>query len=271
MTSESASFDPQALTFDSRTGLSEPVAAQVAESIARLVAAMSKPQLVEIGAGTGEIGVHLAQLCSQYVGLDQSDAMLDQFRQRVRLPGAAQLVCQDANVRWPVESGSTHAIFGSRVFHLLEIDQVVTEVVRIAHPKQAIFLIGRIKRAKDSVKSQMRSKMRELMVERQLLPRKSRSRLNQLLARLSQYGDMLEPTVAAEWKAAATPAESIDSWANKDSMGGIVPPAEDKGIILEQLRRWAEKQYGDSNAEVVSPEQYILEGVRLVIKKTITQ
>ena len=36
--------------------------------------------VVELGAGTGEIGAHLARLPLRYVGLDSSPAMLDVFR-----------------------------------------------------------------------------------------------------------------------------------------------------------------------------------------------
>ena len=38
--------------------------------------------VLELGAGTGEIGVHLARLPVRYVGLDSSQAMLDVFRAR---------------------------------------------------------------------------------------------------------------------------------------------------------------------------------------------
>lgn len=222
--------------------------------------------LLEIGAGTGEIGVCLAQGCAEYVGIDQSNAMLEQFRLRLGEQPAAQLICSDANQRWPVKDGWAHIVFGSRVFHLLNASEVTKEVARVAHPAGATFLLGRVVRDENSVKSQMRSKMRKLMVDCGLTPRKSNRTRNDLLGQLNQLGTMLEPTVAASWDSAARPNDSIRSWDGKDNMGGIIPPPADKRKVLEELSRWAIRQFGDPEAEIVTEEQYILEGVRLAIR-----
>ena len=52
----------------------------MAGAIVERAGARADDLVVELGAGTGEIGVHLARLPIRYVGLDGSAAMLEVFR-----------------------------------------------------------------------------------------------------------------------------------------------------------------------------------------------
>ena len=69
----------QASRYDARVGLPESVSAAVARAIVEQANAGADDLVLELGAGTGEIGVHLARLPVRYVGLDSSPAMLDLF------------------------------------------------------------------------------------------------------------------------------------------------------------------------------------------------
>lgn len=263
MRSSPVSFDQQASTFDGRTGLSDVVARKVAESVVHQAELSQTSRIIEIGAGTGEIGIHLMRLCDHYVGLDSSNKMLDVFRQRTDLDNPPSILCADANAAWPSDSRSVHAVFGSRVFHLLDGDHVAREVLRIAHPDGAAFLIGRVQRDPESVKSTMRSKMRDLLVEQGLQPRQKGRHLKHLMRDLSQHGSMLEPVIAARWNVVSSPADSINGWLGKSTMGGIEPTPADKQIIVKKLRTFAESHFGGLDTPVRSMEQYIVEGVRL--------
>ncbi len=66
--------------YDARVGLPESVGAAVAAEIMACAELQTGDLVLELGAGTGEIGVHLARLPVRYVGLDSSPAMLDVFR-----------------------------------------------------------------------------------------------------------------------------------------------------------------------------------------------
>ena len=83
MTAKLTSFDQQAHAFDSRTGLTDPVAQAVAETVCSLAGTNQSGQILELGAGTGEIGVHLAARSRGYIGVDESQGMLKQFENRL--------------------------------------------------------------------------------------------------------------------------------------------------------------------------------------------
>lgn len=72
-------FEDQAASFDRRAGLPPGVAAEVADAIAAAAEMSSGDVLLEIGVGTGEIGVHLAGLPIRYAGIDSAEAMLRAF------------------------------------------------------------------------------------------------------------------------------------------------------------------------------------------------
>src|SRR5437588_13031152 len=91
-------FDAQAPGFDRRAGLPADAARAVARAVLEIAAAGPDDLLVELGAGTGEIGEHLIDSI-RYVGIDRSAAMLERFTEK--LAGAdgvrVRLSCADAN------------------------------------------------------------------------------------------------------------------------------------------------------------------------------
>jgi len=259
----SFSFDDQAGGFDARAGLSPQISAQIAEAVLQYGDCREQDQVVEIGAGTGEIGQYLCRPGLRYIGIDNSEPMLAEFRLRLQDSARAHLVCADANAPWPVEEASTRLIFGSRVFHLLESDHVLNEMQRAGLAAGVTLVIGRVKRPKESPKAMMREKMRSLLAEYGQVPRQTEQRRRLLLERAAERGgSVLGQIEAASWQAEHRPIQSIVGWEGKDSMGGIVPPAAVKKKILAQLREWGSQAFGDLEAPVRTQESYLLEGIR---------
>ena len=264
MENGSVSYDEQAGTFDARAGLSDSIAKEIASSVLRIGLGAGGGDVLDIGAGTGEIGRWLCSPDRGYVGLDSSAAMLDEFRARLAGTTRASLVCSDANSAWPVPSASVALVFGSRVFHLLEVDHVAAETFRVASADGAVLLMGRVKRRKDSVRNRMRARMRELLVDGGERPRDSEGKRSALVERCIELGaERIERIEAARWPARHRPIESIDSWRGKDSMGGIVPPGRTKAEVLDELTRWAESEFGDIQREIETQESYMIEGIRI--------
>ena len=114
-------FEAQAPGFDGRAGLPADAARAVARAVLEIAAPGPDDLLVELGAGTGEIGQHLIESV-RYLGIERSMAMLELFRGK--LAGAddvrVRLSRTDANRTWPVGDGSAAVVFASRVAHLLD-------------------------------------------------------------------------------------------------------------------------------------------------------
>lgn len=256
-------FDPQAAQFEARAGLSDAAAKDVVDAVVKLASLGPQDQVVEIGAGTGEIGRWFVQSPVRYLGLDDAALMLEQFAHKIG--GRTDcLLHGDANESWPVESRSVRVIFGSRVFHLLDAAHVAAEAKRVALPDRAYLLSGRVQRDPKSPKAAIRTKMRELLVHNGLAPRNSDQNRSNLWAAALQLGAReLQPVQAAQWSIHSRPMDAIDGWKGKDSMGGIAPPAAIKSRILDELAQWASSVWGRLDAVVTTQEFYVLEGVQI--------
>jgi ubiquinone/menaquinone biosynthesis C-methylase UbiE len=95
------SFDEQALDYDARAGLPATVGAAVAQGIVDRAGVLADDLVLELGAGTGEIGAHLARLPIRYVGLDASAAMLQVFRAKAAGSQPA-LIVANGDDPWPL-------------------------------------------------------------------------------------------------------------------------------------------------------------------------
>lgn len=260
---EPSTYDEQARVFDKRAGLSDEVARKVAGAVLDYGGYVDGNSILEIGAGTGEIGYWLCSNVSGYTGIDYSDQMLDNFRARLKPNHTATLIHSDANHRWPVKNASTSLVFGSRVLHLLDIEHVLMETLRTGTSDGVVLIMGRVKRPKNSPKSRMREKMRELLQQQGLVPRATDQLRKKLINRAIELGGEVLATLEADsWTRNIRPIDSINGWRGKNTMGGIIPADEVKEKILAQLYEWGTDIYGDMTRDIPSVEKYQLDGVR---------
>jgi SAM-dependent methyltransferase len=257
------SFDEQAATgvFDARAGFPEGVSERIADAVRSYTDLRPGDLIVEIGAGTGLIGQWLARPPIRYLGLDRSRPMLDVFRSRAP---DADIECADADQPWPVADHAARAVFGSRVFPLLDRRHLLREAKRVAHPDGAVLVHGTIRRDRDSPKDVLRRQMHERLRESGLEPRPAGRLLRRVFEDAAAGGaTILAPLPAARWVREVRPLDVLDEWRQKYSMGGVTPPAGVHAAILADLERWAAERYANPADPVPTEESYVLEGVML--------
>jgi SAM-dependent methyltransferase len=260
-----STFDVQADRFDARTGFSEESCRQIADAIAATARLREGDRLLEIGAGTGQLGLELLRRGFRHIALDLSSRMLEVFRRKLRPEGlAASLIRADAADFWPLAAGTVRMVFGSRSFHRLEPAHVVREALRVADPKEAFLLVGRVRREPTSVRSRLREEMRR-RVGATGIPARSGERETRLLLEAchSRGAGILSPRSVARWTVRESPLSSLESWRAGAGLAGCDVAEERKLAILEGLRSWAQEAFGRLDAESDSEETYVLEGACL--------
>lgn len=234
----------------------------MARAIVDLAGAGADDLVAELGAGTGEIGVHLARMPIRYMGIDSSAAMLDGFRTKAA-DVSPSLVVADCNRPWPLPDGSTSVLFASRVIHLLDPDHVVRETLRISR-SAGLLIMGRVVRDGDSIMERLHRRRLDLLqaagVSARLGERGTRRVINGCVAR---GGESLGRQFVAEWTRVTTPREIIASWESLSRMGSVLVDATVRGAILSELRRWARAELGDLDREQASTTRYALDVVRM--------
>jgi ubiquinone/menaquinone biosynthesis C-methylase UbiE len=257
-------FDDQASQFPTRAGLAADVSRRIAHRIMDIANLGNGDLLIEVGAGTGEIGLELAKLPVVYRAFDRSSAMLEMFRSRLPPRVCVDLRVADGEDRWPADDGTARAIFGSRSLHLLSLSHVIDESFRIAHHAGCTVLIGRIRRDKASMRSVMRGKMRELATACGIGRPGGEENSRKLAEAFRKRGAaVLEPLEVATFSVSSSPRSALAAWEGKAGLAGADVPVAVKQSVLSELRAWAIATFGDLDVSESSEERYILEGVVL--------
>jgi ubiquinone/menaquinone biosynthesis C-methylase UbiE len=262
------SFDEQAGSFDQRAGLPASVCDSIAKELVQFAQLAPGDVMLEVGVGTGQIGLALCQLPLWYIGFDASAAMLDVFKRRRRESGRpVSLFVSDGNNRWRADDGSVKAVFSSRAVHLLRVEHVVEEVFRVASPIGATLVLGRLQREKQSLRARLRREMRERLRQLGYASHEGQQKERAILDVCVRRGATpLERRVVATWPVQHNAAHVLASWREKSGLAGLELAAEVKETVLSQLSVWAKNAFGSLEAVQSAKERYVLEGVRLSSK-----
>jgi SAM-dependent methyltransferase len=259
--SSTVSFDGQAADFDLRAGLPAGVARQVAAALVEL-APSGSGVILDLGAGTGQIGEHLVRGGSRYLGMDISGPMLAVFRRKLGAGGV--LVRADAGVPWPIAAGTVKLVFSSRAAHLLPPTLLVEEALRVASPEGALIVFGGVQSDPESLRAVVRREMRRLLAEHGVEARRagdSRGRLAGALA--ERGGEVLPVRTAASWSVVHRAGDALAAWRAKSGLGGRAVTPEVQDSVLRRLEDWIRERYGNLDVARDATERYELAAVRL--------
>jgi hypothetical protein len=191
--------------------------------------------------------------------------MLAEFNQRLReRDGAASIAVADASRTWPIRDAAVTVVFGSRSLHLLPLQHVVDEAIRVSAPRRSYLLIGRVERDPNGLRARLRREMRARLASHGHTPREGQQRERELLDAFVRRGaQTIEPRVAAIWPVRTSAGDVLASWRAKSGLAGMdVSPAEKEGVLSE-LASWAEQTIGSLDTVETNEEKYMLAGVQL--------
>lgn len=256
-------FETQAARFDDRASMGPEVSTLAADAILARMQLAPEDVLVEIGAGTGEIGAHLARAVPGYVGLDASEAMLAIYRRRLA-PHEADLRLADANRPWPFPDASVRGVFLARVLHLLDRTHVLDELARLADPRGLTLLLGRRVRERSAPAARLRRELHHRLEALGHTPRRAERDGTRLVDTLLERGaERIPPEVVARRVLRTSYRIELDAWRTKNGLAGLTLPRDDRETLLDALEAWARREVGDLDTEVEAGETYVLEGAVL--------
>ena len=258
-------FDLEAATYDSRSGIPVEKRSEIVRSITKLSEVAAGDVLLELGAGTGQLGEYFPALGLRYVGMDASAPMLAVFEgRRSAATSSMTLIHANVDADWPVRSASVRAVFSSRAVHLFDLEHVVAETQRVALGPGATFTLGRVQRDANGVRSIMRREMRSMLAARGYVPRDGDRGQRRVLEAFHACGATpFGPVAVASWPDDRSAMNVLDAWRGKPGLGGCEPSDAAKAAILAELEEWAAARFGSLSAPDAAEETYILEGVTL--------
>jgi ubiquinone/menaquinone biosynthesis C-methylase UbiE len=261
-------FDGQVDRFDDRAGLEPAAGRKIAQAILDLSRSTGDDVILDVGAGTGTIGVHFATLAGRYFGLDLSPRMLEAFREKLRpWPRHMLLLLADSDHPWPVRDHALAVIFASRVVHHLQMQHFIREVMRTCRPGGCLFL-GQVTRDADSLPSRLQQYKRSLLAEHGIHTRAGGQAIQQIVdACCTQGATALEPTAVVQWTRTTTPRQLLAAWEGKPLLNSRVSAnalgPDQRTAIVNALTIAAQQEFGDLDRPHEFSEAYTLQGVRL--------
>jgi SAM-dependent methyltransferase len=255
-------FDVQAGVYDRRTGMGEAAARLAAMGIIE-AGHCAGGRLIEIGAGTGELGRHLAALPCGYLGLDFSRPMLGFFRARRReFEVPANLLQADCDRSWPLRDDVADAVVASRVAHLLDAERFAHECRRVLRAGGRL-LLGRVEHAKGGLRQRLRLMRRRLYAERGLHQGAGEDGQWAAVGRcLGLNAELLGTHHVAAWVRSISAREVIDAWVAVEPRGDRPAGAAMRRDVQAALRIWAKREFGALTYSETCEERYCLTVVR---------
>jgi SAM-dependent methyltransferase len=195
-----------------------------------------------VGTGTGRIGIPLLERGADLFGCDLSSKML--ARQRAKWP-AARLAQADATTL-PYGAAQFDGVLTIHVLHLIgNWPGALREIRRVLRPGGA-FVNSWNPHTTREVDNDMRDRWHELVEARGARWRRPgvQSR-DELVVELTLMGATVEEVTVARMNSVVTPQSVIESIAGRIYSDTWEVPEDIMQPTVDELRSWAEQNYGD--------------------------
>jgi ubiquinone/menaquinone biosynthesis C-methylase UbiE len=247
-------FDSVAPTFDRHRALPEGAPEAIRAAVLNAVGAAS-PRLLDLGAGTGRIGIPFVAAGDDYVGIDLSFGMLCEFKRRAaECAGASRLVQADGE-RLPFADASFDAIMLIQVFGGMRgWRRLLVEARRVLRGA-GVLVLGRTLAPPDGLDARMKQRLALLLGETGAPADRTNTRQDaQDWLEREARGTRL---VAATWTARRTPRGFIERHGTGARFSALPAPVKEEA--LRRLAAWATTAFGSLDAASTEPHEFELQ------------
>jgi SAM-dependent methyltransferase len=244
-------FDGAARSFDAHRALPAGVPEAIRGAI--LAGIGAAPRLLDLGAGTGRIGLPFVAAGDDYVGIDLSREMLRTFAAQAGRNGLASRLAQADGRRLPFRDQAFDVVLLVQVFGGLSgWRQLMDEVRRVLRPAGTV-VIGRSTAPEDGLDARMRDRLALLLAEMAAPPAGAnpRAEVERWLTTTCRVAAALRP---AEWMAERSPRGFLDRHRGGARFSAL--PAAIKDEALRRLALWASETFGSLNATFLEPHGF---------------
>jgi ubiquinone/menaquinone biosynthesis C-methylase UbiE len=247
-------YDAAAPTFERHRGLPDGVPEAIRALVLEAVDA-SSPRLLDLGAGTGRIGIPFIAAGDDYVGVDLSFGMLSEFMRRAAACTAAPRLLQADGEGLPFADASFDAIMMIQVFGGLRgWRRVLTEARRVLRGA-GVLVLGRTLAPPEGLDARMKQQLALLLDEIGAPAGRTNTRQDaQGWLEREARGTRL---VAATWTARRTPRGFIERHGTGARFSALPQPVKEEA--MRRLADWAATAFGSLDAASVELNEFELQ------------
>ena len=235
-------YDSVAPSFDLHRPLPEHVPSAIRTAVLDAVEAASRPRLLDIGGGTGRVGRAFVAANDDYVAVDLSLGMLDEFARWCDRAGYRPALAQADGRRLPFRDDAFDAVLLIQVVGAAEgWHALAKEARRVLRPAGGALVIGRAVAPESGVDAQMKHRLATVLQDLGVPSHQTKSRA--VLQRLLETEALASTkTLAATWVAEHSPSMFL-SRQKTGARFSRLPPAV-QATALGNLSEWAVARFG---------------------------
>lgn len=250
-----SAYDAVAATYESHRELPVGVAGTIRPSVWAAASIPEAARVLDLGAGTGRVGRAFAASGDQYVGVDVSRGMLDEFAGALRRESLPVRLVQAAGERLPFADGTfdvallIQVVSGERGGRRLLQDAI--RVLRTS----GVLVVGRTVKPLDGVDARMKKRLHEILTEMGVEPDQSPKRRAGAVSWLESVSATQARVTAASWLSQRTPQAFLDRHITGHNFSRMPTAVQEQAQTA--LRAWGTDTFGALDAEF--EERYVLE------------
>jgi ubiquinone/menaquinone biosynthesis C-methylase UbiE len=242
------SFDRVADIYDSTRGLPPDISERVTETILNIASPTPDTKFFEVGIGTGRIALPIIQRGYSYTGIDISEKMLDELRDKLKgVNHRVRLHSGDATTL-PFSDGSFDVAITVHVFHLIaNWQKALAEVRRVLKPEGLyIYSHGRMNTPSDITQAQLdfEQHWRDILASYDYQVTRFGATEEEVLAALREQGATLETVIAANRPVDLTVGELLKRYENRIYSASWYIPEDIFPRAIQDLREWSKQRFG---------------------------
>ncbi len=236
-------FDAVASQFDAHRALPSEVALLVRDALWQAMGLTHGGLVLEIGAGTGRIGHAFQGAGDDYIGVDLSGGMLDQFVARMEASGGqAPRLAQGNGWCLPFAADTFATVLLVQVLSNVRGWRLVLgDAQRVLRPGGGLAL-GQTVPPADGVDRRMRDQLTDILTDLGAAATPAGARVSEAVAWLAPQARRHAHLIAAIWEQARTPREFLARRPSGARFASL--PREVRAIALARLEAWARATFG---------------------------
>jgi ubiquinone/menaquinone biosynthesis C-methylase UbiE len=235
-----SAYDKMAAGFERRRALPGEVAQSVRSAVLAAVGHTASPRLLDLGAGSGRMGLSFVAAGDDYVAVDLSERMLRVFAEKDAGGLRARLVQADGRAL-PFANASFDVVLLIAVFgDVPDWRPLVAEACRVLQPGGVVAL-GRTATPDDGIDERLKERLDFLLAQRMVLAPRKTGRKN-AAQHLAATATVTTNLVTATWSVERSTRQFLERHAEGARFSRL--PHNIREEALAELGEWAKQRFG---------------------------
>ncbi len=250
-------FDRAVEFYDRTRALPSKIANLPLEALIRETNLQPGAQVLEIGIGTGRLAIPLAAKIGHVTGVDLSLQMMGVLQGKIAgTPLQIDLARADV-VHLPFPGNCFDVIYAAHVLHLVKGWREAVGEARRALEPGGYFIVSWHRRTPDSPNVLLRKELHWLAEEHGVNTKRPGAQSEEeILGELERWDGEPRIVNVADWTEPCTPRQIIEELDRQIYSETWMMPRKVLDAVIPDLRRWASKEYGSLDREIVSPYNF---------------